>query len=74
MAVPAFEAGINSENGDNFVNEVNGFFIPAVSGTYDFIVTGDDNVDLFLSTDSNPNNKRLICQVNNVEQRAYLGH
>lgn len=62
MAVPAFEAGINNENGDNFVNEINGFFIPAVSGTYDFIVTGDDNVDLFLSTDANPNNKRLICQ------------
>jgi len=62
MAVPAFEAGVNGENGDNYVNEVSGFFIPAVSGYYDFIVTGDDNVDLFLSTDSNPNNKRLICQ------------
>ena len=62
MAVPAFEAGINNENGDSYVNKVSGFFIPATTGTYDFIVTGDDGVDLFLSTDANPNNKRLICQ------------
>lgn len=62
MAVPAFEAGVNNENGDSYVNEVSGFFIPAVTGTYDFICTGDDYVDFFLSTDSNPNNKRLICQ------------
>lgn len=62
MAVPAFESGINNENGDSYVNKISGFFIPATTGTYDFIVTGDDTVDLFLSTDSNPNNKRLICQ------------
>jgi hypothetical protein len=62
MAVPALEAGVNNENGDDYVNSVTGFFIPAVTGTYDFIVTGDDHVDLFLSTDSNPNNKRMICQ------------
>jgi hypothetical protein len=62
MAVPAFEAGVNNENGDSYVNEVSGFFVPAVTGTYDFICTGDDFIDLFLSTDSNPNNKRLICQ------------
>lgn len=62
MAVPAFEAGVNNENGDSFVNEVSGFFVPAVTGTYDFICTGDDFIDMFLSTDSNPNNKRLICQ------------
>src|SRR5581483_11341361 len=57
MAVPAMEAGINNENGDTYVNEVNGFFVPAVSQAYDFIVTGDDHSDVFLSTDSNPNNK-----------------
>lgn len=62
MAVPAFEAGVNGENGDNYVNEVSGYFIPAVSGTYDFIVSSDDDSTLWLSTDSNPNNKRLICQ------------
>ncbi|HLH55010.1 MAG TPA: hypothetical protein VKY92_15480, partial [Verrucomicrobiae bacterium] len=62
MAVPALESGINNENGDSYINKISGFFIPATSGTYDFIVTGDDGVDLFLSTDANPNNKRLICQ------------
>lgn len=62
MTVPSFEVGVNNENGDRYVNEVSGFFIPATSDKYDFIVTGDDHIDLFLSTDSNPNNKRLIAQ------------
>lgn len=62
MAVPAFEAGVNNENGDSYVNEVSGYFVPATSQAYDFICTGDDHIDLYLSTDSNPNNKRLICQ------------
>jgi len=62
MAVPAFEAGVNNENGDTYVNEVSGFFVPQTSGAYDFICTGDDHIDFFMSTDSNPNNKRLICQ------------
>jgi hypothetical protein len=62
MAVPVFEAGVNNENGDSYVNEVSGFIVPATTGTYDFICSGDDHIDLFLSTDSNPNNKRLICQ------------
>jgi PA14 domain len=62
MAVPAFEAGVNNENGNTYVNRISGFFVPATSGAYDFIVSGDDHIDVFLSTDSNPNNKRLICQ------------
>jgi hypothetical protein len=62
MAVPGFEAGINNENGNTYVNRLSGFFVPATSGAYDFLVTGDDHIDVFLSTDSNPNNKRLICQ------------
>jgi hypothetical protein len=62
MAVPAFEAGLNNENGNTYVNHLSGFVVPAASGSYDFITTGDDHIDVFLSTDSNPNNKRLICQ------------
>jgi hypothetical protein len=62
MAVPSFEAGVNNENGDNYVNQISGFFVPATSGVYDFICAGDDHIDVFISTDSNPNNKRLICQ------------
>ena len=74
MAVPAIEAGINNENGNTYVNELSGFFVPPTTGAYDFIVTGDDHLDLFLSTDSNPNNKRLICPGTWVEQCADLEH
>jgi len=62
MAVPGFEAGLNNENGNTYVNHISGFVVPATSGAYDFLVTGDDHIDVFLSTDSNPNNKRMICQ------------
>jgi hypothetical protein len=65
MAVPSFAAGLNNENGDNYVNSISGFFIPATSGAYDFFVCSDDHSDLFMSTDSNPNNKRMIAQENN---------
>jgi hypothetical protein len=62
MAVPAFEAGENDENGNTYVNHLSGFFVPATSGAYDFLVSGDDHIDVFLSTDDNPSHKRLICQ------------
>jgi hypothetical protein len=62
MAVPAFEEGVNNENGDSFVVQLTGFFVPATSGAYDFITTGDDFNDFFISTDESPNNKRIVCQ------------
>jgi hypothetical protein len=62
MAVPAMAAGLNNENGNTYVNELSGFFVPTISQAYDFIVSGDDHIDVFLSTDANPNNKHLICQ------------
>ena len=62
MAVTSFEAGVNNENGHSYVSAISGFFVPATSGRYDFIISGDDHCDLFLSTDSSPNNKRLVCQ------------
>jgi len=62
LAVPAFERGINDNNGVNFQSRVSGFVIPATTGQYDFLVAGDDHIDVWLSTDENPNNKRLICQ------------
>lgn len=49
---------------DNYAQKVSGFFIPAVTGDYAFIVAGDDDCDLFLSTDDKPANKRLIAQQN----------
>jgi hypothetical protein len=47
---------------DNYAQRVSGFFIPAQSGDYVFFVASDDDSDLFLSTDENPANKRLIAQ------------
>jgi len=49
---------------DNYAQKVSGFFIPAVTGDYAFIVAGDDDCDLFLSTNDKPANKRLIAQQN----------
>lgn len=46
---------------DNFGTRVTGFIRAPVSGTYTFAVSGDDVVELYLSTDSNPANKALIA-------------
>ncbi|HYG33600.1 MAG TPA: hypothetical protein VEC99_02370, partial [Clostridia bacterium] len=59
---PAFEASVNGETGNLYARKVSGFFIPPTTGAYDFFVTSDDGSDLFLSTDSNPANKRMIAQ------------
>ncbi|MFO1497737.1 MAG: hypothetical protein U1G07_04975 [Verrucomicrobiota bacterium] len=50
------------EQGANYAERVSGFFIPATTGNYVFFVASDDDSDLFLSTDDNPANKRLIAQ------------
>lgn len=46
---------------DNFGTRVTGFIRAPISGTYTFAVSGDDAVELYLSTDSNPANKTLIA-------------
>lgn len=50
------------EQGANYVERISGFFIPPTTGKYVFFVVSDDQSDLFLSTDENPANKRLIAQ------------
>ena len=42
---------------------VRGFLRPDVSGEYRFFVAGDDETQLFLSTDDNPANASLIANV-----------
>src|SRR5206468_3315510 len=61
--VGVFESGINFA--DNYANRFSGFFVPPATGNYVFYVTGDDDSDLFLSTDATPANKRLIAQETN---------
>lgn len=48
---------------DNYGTRVYGYVVPPITGNYVFNVTGDDNVQLFLSTDQNNLNKRLIADV-----------
>ncbi|MGH1486171.1 MAG: InlB B-repeat-containing protein [Cellvibrionaceae bacterium] len=49
--------------GDEFAARISGIVYPPVSGDYVFWVSGDDNVELWLSTDDNSANKRLISSV-----------
>lgn len=48
--------------GDNYTARYSGWFIPSASDSYAFFIASDDDCDLFLSTDNNPANKRLIAQ------------
>lgn len=57
---PAFETPSNIR--DNYTQRVSGFFIPAETAAYVFFIAGDDDSDLYLSTDENPANKKLIAQ------------
>ena len=60
-ALSSFETAIN-DNIDNYGEKVSGFFIPPVSTNYTFFVNSDDQSDLYISTDANPDNKYLIAQ------------
>lgn len=63
MSVPAFEVSVdNPGNEGNFARRVSGYFIPPSNGNYVFFVNGDDDTDLFISTDNTPATKRLVCQ------------
>jgi hypothetical protein len=49
--------------GSFYMSRISGVFFAPESGDYTFWVSGDNNVELWLSTDSNSANKRLIAQV-----------
>jgi hypothetical protein len=51
-----------SGQGSSYAERVSGLFIPSVTANYVFFIAGDDDSDLFLSTDSTPANKHLIAQ------------
>ncbi|HEX7898541.1 MAG TPA: IPT/TIG domain-containing protein [Planctomycetota bacterium] len=46
---------------DNFGARLRGFFIPTFTGDHFFAIATDDHGQLWLSTDDNPANKRLIA-------------
>jgi hypothetical protein len=60
-ALSSFEAPVN-DSLSNFGQRISGYFIPAVTGDYVFFLSSDDHASLYLSTDANPANKRLIAQ------------
>lgn len=47
---------------DNYGGQIVGYFYPPATGDYTFWLAADDNAVLYLSTDSNPANKKLIAQ------------
>ncbi|MBI4658633.1 MAG: hypothetical protein HY735_07260 [Verrucomicrobia bacterium] len=58
--VDSYEAPIDWA--DNFGARVSGWITPATSGNYVFYMSADDGAELYLSTDDNPANKKLIAQ------------
>lgn len=50
--------------GDNYGTRLRGFVRPDVSGTYSFWIASDDNSQLFLSMNDNPDQKKVIASVN----------
>ena len=56
-----FFEGPVSPVGDNYGSRIRGYICPPASGQYIFWISGDDQVELSLSTDDNPANKRRIA-------------
>lgn len=52
----------NNAYGDNYGAQMQGYFYPPSTGDYIFWVCSDDPSQLFLSTDDDPVNKKLIAQ------------
>jgi ELWxxDGT repeat protein len=50
--------------GDQYIRRARGYLKPTETGSYKFYIAGDDNVDVYLSTDDNPTNKQRIAYVN----------
>ncbi|MCX8155867.1 MAG: immunoglobulin domain-containing protein [Verrucomicrobiae bacterium] len=48
-------------NIDYYATRFQGYLIPERTGNYTFYIASDDNGELYLSTDENPANIRLIC-------------
>jgi len=70
---PNFEYPPNGGNeaGANYGSQFVGYIHPPLTGDYIFYVSGDDEISLYLSTDENPVNRRLIAaepQWNNARQ------
>jgi hypothetical protein len=52
-----------TNTGDNYGSRTKGWLRPPVSGDYKFWIASNDNGELWLSSDDNPANKAIACQV-----------
>lgn len=60
--VTAFEC-LAQDWADSYGTRVTGYIVPPVTGSYTFAVSGDEVVELYLSTDASSANKSLIASV-----------
>lgn len=56
----------------DFGQRIFGYIHPPLSGTYQFSVSSDDFSEVWLSSDSTPNNTNLICQVGGLYRGTYV--
>jgi CubicO group peptidase (beta-lactamase class C family) len=54
---------MNANRGDYYGTKLSGFVHPPASGRYVFWIAADDVAQLWLSTDENPGNKRLVASL-----------
>lgn len=54
---------IPANSGDNYGTRIRGYIIPSTSGSYTLRITGDNDCELWLSTNDNPANKSRIAFV-----------
>jgi autotransporter-associated beta strand protein len=60
---------------DSFGTRVTGFIRAPISGSYTFAVSGDEMVQLYLSTDTNPANRTLVASTANATAfRDFTAH
>ena len=57
---------------DNYGSRIYGYIRPQTTGTYTFWIAGDNNCELYLSTDQNPANKSLIARVTSYTMAGEL--
>ena len=57
----SFDSEVDSR--DNYGSRVRGYLYPPADGDYEFWVSGDDNCQLWLSTNSDPSSATKICEV-----------
>src|ERR1043166_1570217 len=59
---PIFEGNPKQSAPGGYTSRLSAYFYPPTTGDYVFFVNSDDPGDLFVSTDSNPANARLVAQ------------